>query len=174
VNFERTHVISLPKDYRGFLLEVGNGGAGPFYGVFKLGEMDGARGDKPWKEGEFVGILRNPWPHRAEWNLSDEEVEEPECLSDDELDQAMEAREKKVLAEARIAGAFPTCHQGCSLRDWLEVTGPEAGQVWHDGRADHQGLRPYERGDGRRLTFLDWYLDWLDEGLRNLTIQLPR
>ena len=58
--FEQRHGIRLPQDYRGFLIEVGNGGAGPHYGVFRLGEIDGLRDDEPWKEGAFVGILREP------------------------------------------------------------------------------------------------------------------
>jgi hypothetical protein len=87
---------------------------------------------------------------------------------------AVEARDKKYWDEALVAGAFPICHQGCALREWLVVSGPEAGQVWYDGRVHNEGLRPYERADGRRLTFLDWYLDWLDDALRKFKIQVPR
>lgn len=58
--FERKHGIALPAEYRWFITNVGNGGAGPFYGVFAFGEMD----DNSWSEEDgFVGTLSRPFPH---------------------------------------------------------------------------------------------------------------
>ena len=39
--FERETGISLPNGYRNFLLQAGNGGAGPFYGLFSLEQVKG-------------------------------------------------------------------------------------------------------------------------------------
>src|SRR6185503_8101468 len=82
--FESRHGISLPEDYREFLRTAGNGGAGPFYGVFPLGMFDGA-GDElePWREGDgIVGVLSAPFPLVDEWNLPAERLEPPELLSE--------------------------------------------------------------------------------------------
>jgi hypothetical protein len=173
IAFERRYGIRLPEDYRSFLIDVGNGGAGPHYGVFRLGELDGLDDDEPWCEGEFVGLLREPWPHRGPWNLLEGELHVPVGLRPDELEAAFNARDLKYWNEALVAGAIPICHHGCALRDWLVVTGPEAGQVWHDSRADGRGLRPCEGADGRRQTFMDWYLDWLNGALRELNVKFP-
>jgi len=165
--FEQHRSIRLPEAYRHFVLNVGDGGAGPYYGVFRLGKMDGLGGEESaWKEGEFVGSLRDCWPHRHAWNLPKEALIVPDGLSDDAMEMALDEIDKRYWDAALVAGAFPICHHGCAYRDWLVVTGPEAGQVWHDARVDQEGLRPYESTDGRRLTFAEWYLDWLDGALQ--------
>src|SRR5258708_4092696 len=67
--FEARHRVTLPREYRGFLLHVGNGGAGPYYGLFKLGEMDDGFGHAAWKENDgFVGVPSEPFPHAGAWN----------------------------------------------------------------------------------------------------------
>ena len=38
--FEARFHVSLPDGYRNFLLWMGNGGAGPFYGLYSLGETE--------------------------------------------------------------------------------------------------------------------------------------
>jgi len=176
MSFEERRGIRLPEGYRDFVLNVGDGGAGPEYGVFKLGRMDGLMGEETvWKEGEFVGRLSLCWPHREAWNLPKEMLQLPPFhdLSVDAEEAFYDDVDRKYWDAALVSGAFPICHHGCALRDWLIVTGPEAGQVWHDARVDHNGLRPYESVDGRRLTFEEWYLDWLKATLRKFGIEEP-
>lgn len=43
VAFEARFHILLPEGYRDFLLWMGNGGAGPFYGLYRLGEAEPGR-----------------------------------------------------------------------------------------------------------------------------------
>jgi SMI1 / KNR4 family (SUKH-1) len=170
--FEDKHGIELPPDYRGFLAHVGNGGAGPHYGVFKIGEMDGLQLDhKPWKEGVFVGVLREPWPHSDAWNFPQAELDAFNDRHSRMTDADLDEFDNRYWNEALVAGAIPICHEGCALRDWLVITGPEAGKVWHDARVDLEGLLPCERADGQRMRFMDWYLDWLQSALEAFEIR---
>ena len=169
--FESSHGICLPEDYRGFLLYVGNGGAGPAHGVFKLGEMDDAHDHKPWKAGDgFVGDLSKPFPHTTPWNdlagkpEMDEGVELDEAQVDVFMARLDAWEEQRYWHSRHVNGAIPICHMGCALRQWLVVTGPEAGHVWNDYRVDENGLTPVEI-DGGRASFLSWYRAWLDDAL---------
>jgi hypothetical protein len=158
--FEARHGIVLPPDYREFVVRVGNGGAGPYYGVFPLGEMDGDDGHAAWVPGSFVGNLREPFPHAVPWNLPEQKLNELCANEDDE----------ELLRRywVPVNGAIPICHRGCALRDWLVVTGPEAGHVWHDALADFGGWYPVMDSRGERATFGAWYRDWLEAAVAKL------
>ena len=172
--FESRHRVTLPQEYRGFLIHVGNGGAGPSYGLFKLGEMDDGFEEKSWAEDDgFVGVLSKPFPHTQLWNdLSEEpvyEAREDDPEWDDEYQRQLDAWEDRVYWNtANVNGAIPICHRGCALRQWLIVTGPEAGNVWDDDRADRGGLKPLQQDGRQRVTFLEWYRSWLDGILQHL------
>ena len=69
--FEKKYGITLPEDYKYFITQVGNGGAGPFYGVFPLGEWAfnpiSHKCDEPgW---EITGEIGQPFTHTDAWNL---------------------------------------------------------------------------------------------------------
>jgi hypothetical protein len=166
IAFERQHAIRLPTEYRRFLIELGNGGAGPYYGVYPLGTFDGASGDvEPWND--FVGSLAQPFEFREPWNdLRDCPDQALADTDEEEYERRLNAFERRYWHPSVTNGAFPICHRGCALRIWLVVTGGEAGTVWYDDRADYGGIAPVLRHDGRRAKFGAWYTEWLDDALR--------
>ncbi len=167
--FERRWRFSLPDDYRRFLLEIGDGGAGPYYGVFRLGEEDDGFGFREWRY--LVGDPSKPFKHTDDWNLPARVVgaKPGPGLAREQEKAAWQAYHGLVeqAYEGLMDGAIPICHLGCALRHWLVVTGPCAGEVWADDRADERGIGPLKR-NGRRLSFMRWYEDWLDASLRKL------
>jgi len=170
LTFQQFHQITLPEDYRHFLSRIGNGGAGPYYGVFPLGKMDLGTKLDSWREGDgFVGMLSKPFPLRDAWNdLSGRPSAELIDANLEEYELHLAAFEKFYWDPARVNGAFPICTLGCALRISLVVSGEQAGHLWLDRRADDNGLSPIILKNNRRATFSAWYQEWLDDALQML------
>ncbi|MGW4646637.1 SMI1/KNR4 family protein [Kitasatospora sp. NPDC004289] len=166
----------LPPEYRTFLLQVGAGGAGPAYGVFPV-----RRTEDGWRwEGDGADLadrerLAEPFPATvldpALVEALLEECPEEEDFEDiEEFDTAYEAWDERwgevMWDPERTVGAIVLCHQGCAIRQWLVVNGPESGRIWEDLRADEVDLAPLLDEGGRPVTFARWYLDWLDQAER--------
>jgi hypothetical protein len=169
--FEERHGGTLPEDYRHFITEIGNGGAGPYYGVLPFGKDDD---DRDWEGGGLVGDLSKLFTHTAAWNLPvsfwDEELYPPPGTPSGEEDGLWETwdqvLQKRYWNPAVMDGAIPICHKGCALRQWLVIHGPQRGFVWDDLRADNAGISPVLDGSDKPVTFSDWYMGWLDASLR--------
>jgi hypothetical protein len=171
-SFELAHQVTLPHDYRQFLALCGNGGAGPYYGLFPLGLMDDIGLDlQQWREGDgIVGSLAAPFPHIEAWNLPETEFVQPTFSSDEQEDQWHQKLDEKYWAPHLANGAFPICHQGCAYRNILIVNGAEYGKVWVDLRPDYGGLLPETDETGHHLTFANWYTRWLEKASLSLGI----
>ena len=171
--FEARHSCRLPDDYRLFITRAGNGGAGPYYGLFPLGRMDDGFGFADWRENDgFVGVLSDPFPHIQPWNDVNGRPKHG-SLSEDDFMRERDAFDKEYFDTHQVNGAIPICHLGCALRQWLIITGPEAGHVWDDERADYKGLRPLTTSTLERVRFGEWYLSWLEECLAELETLTP-
>lgn len=161
--FEEEHSVRLPEDYRQFLQRVGNGGAGPDYGLFKLGEMDDGFDFGPFDH--FIGDLSEPFPHTQAWNDLSGEPEDISAQDEEEYERQLEAFDERYWNSANMNGAIPICHSGCALRLWLVLNAPEKGNIWQDNRADQGGIEPLLNEKQERVTFYEWYRAWLDEAL---------
>lgn len=156
--FEAEHGVTIPDGFRRYLSRLGNGGAGPFYGILPLGHIEGGE----WEEGDgVVGQLAEAFPHAGPWNLPDE-LGEPPDFDSDEAEFAWHEKVDRVLYAPRLMnGAFPICEHGDAYRTVLVVSGPERGRVWFDGRAGGLGIKPHEDASGAHLSFGAWFVSTL-------------
>jgi hypothetical protein len=139
--FENRHRISLPEEYREFILHIGDGGAGPpFYGLLPLGHT--TKVDVPhWFASGYADYLAQPFPLTKYWMWEDEPIT-----------PAVEA-----AIETLRYGNLCLGHDGCGMFWLLIVSGPERGQIWN---LTDVGITP----PAPRCTFFQWYEYWLDGG----------
>lgn len=154
--FEDEHRILLPEDYKEFLLTLGDGGVGPYYGVYPLLEAT--------TEHRFTARkpidLSSPFPHNAAWDES-----WPDAINWDEGERPDDDTLLDYLDPRHISGALCISQFGCGDFLLLVVNGAERGNVWFDGRGNYSGLFPEEGTGGARIGFAEWYMKWLDECL---------
>lgn len=161
--------LELPEDYRGFLLEVGAGGAGPGYGLSSL-----SRSDAGWLWTEVDGgmshdRLRFPFPAPDESSRvqAEHSVKEPAESAFEDEDAFREAyrawlEEDEALFDWSTSGAVNLSHEGCGYCSWLVVFGPERGRMWLDERAGDGTFHPLGAPHAQ-VEFADWYLDWVEK-----------
>ena len=156
IEFEERHGIQLPFDYRCFVRFVGDGGAGPFYGVGKL--EDGIYSDMDSRDSRFVLNLSKPFPYREAWNLQ---------YPDDAEDEIrFRAYEKEYFDSRHADGSLRLCNFGCGVFISLIVNGPESGTMWTDDRVSDGGIYPsQDLGNTGKIKFIDWYELWLDQSI---------
>ena len=104
--FERSNGVSLPPDYREFLLRVGDGGVGPpDYGLCALGKMP--------SDFDFASPdLSRPFPFTQPWVWEDG-------------DTSSEGERADAYRGVVILGT-----DGCGQYWALVVSGPDFGKIW--------------------------------------------
>ncbi|WP_431265901.1 SMI1/KNR4 family protein [Roseateles chitinivorans] len=155
-DFEARLAITLPTAYRQFLLDVGNGGngsnssgAGPFYGVYGIGNSMGAmQGDSLAKAVAKPCVL-SPGMSPADWDALVAHVGLDGKLDDEAYDQAV---------DTLFGGLLPIGSQGCSMYHGVVLNGPYRGRVVNfDMERSGPPVFAFEPD------FLAWYERWLDE-----------
>lgn len=155
-SFEDAHHVRLPEDYRAFLLHVGNGGAGPYYGILPLQSWDDIYHDE----------------------LEDELNEDPDVIGralvapcpieDNLIFDGWEDSEENYRWNYRLPhyeyspfqGTITICDQGCTYYSILVVSGNARGRVCNVDLdwCVAPNLAPFP-------DFLSWYEAWLDRSL---------
>lgn len=171
LDFEEENGCRLPEKYREFLTQLGNGGAGPSYGILPLGEdYDGQWPEyiKPGQPFPFTqahndtSILTNG---KTELNTYTSAQNHQEA-SEQWLDEHREALFTSYCEAHMLNGAIPIVDHGCALSCWLVVSeSPEYGHIWEDRVADEEGVYPYKGKNQTRYTFDQWYLEWIENAL---------
>ena len=154
--FEARLAITLPVAYRQFVLEVGNGGdgyegsaAGPFYGIYGVGDSMGARRIESLANAVAKPCLLSPGMSLPDWQALVNRLGLDGELDDDAYDEAL---------DTLFGGLLPVGAQGCSLYHGLLVNGPHAGRVVNfDMDRSAPPVFAFEPD------FLAWYERWLDE-----------
>ncbi|QNK78181.1 SMI1/KNR4 family protein [Winogradskyella sp. PAMC22761] len=152
--FEIRNKINLPIEYKEFLMKIGNGGAGPYYGLEPI--ENGLFADLDYKDKNDLNDLSEPFPHSEHWNLDFGEV--------------TDENEDEYFQNKWANGLLRVSNFGCGVSMNLVVNGKEYGNLWVDDRCNDQGIYPNPYIENReRITFLDWYENWIDSELKEKT-----
>jgi hypothetical protein len=172
-HLEAQYKMTLPEGYRRFLLEVGDGGAGPYYGLHSLSEAIKYSGTTREPD-----ILSRPFPLEKALDLFEKCGE---AGSWDDYFARIETDEKYYDKVRRCVSRFNKphytqgtlylCDYGDGIAFRLVVTGPQVGNIWIDDRVGgFGGLFPLspEGKASPPTSFLKWYENWLDKAARTV------
>ena len=160
VAFESRFQISLPQGYRAFLLELGNGGAGPYYGLEPI--EHGIFADLDYKDKEDLIDPSTPFALEGRWNL--------DFTGDRESTDEYSKFEEEYFDKKWSSGLLRISNFGCGVTINLVVNGSEYGNIWVDDRCNDGGIYPDPYFDQHgRTEFLAWYELWLDKSLKEVS-----
>lgn len=145
--FEQKYQITLPEEYVYFLTQIGNGGAGPYYGIYSLETVEQKNYCLNKSVQNLVFIDNKLTPEL--WKKKTQILDDSDC-SDEIYDEI----------EAQVAaGGLEIGTQGCTYGNILMYKGSETGKIVYFDWDISSESPPYLTG----MTFLDWYLSFFEE-----------
>lgn len=156
---EQEYQVRLPSDYRVFLLEVGNGGAGPGYGLTSLsswGLKAGCWEKTPTFSGPVPRVphpcasyLASPSPIRPGFRYPWGWLEDEKTWHENGIEWDF------------FQGTITICYHGCAGTDQLIISGEGRGRVvGTDEDFVPPSFAPYP-------DFLSWYESWQDAAIND-------
>ena len=136
-DFERKHQVSLPVEYREYLLaHVG-------VATNTISSLD--EWYQPYLEEEMPSnFLAMPFPHKDAWN-------------DTALFDAKLGWKSLYYSTSYFTGSIRFENLGCEEYALLVITGSEKGRVWIDARASKKmGIYPASKDNKRRVSFCEY------------------
>lgn len=158
IRYEESNGIKLPIEYRNFLKQIGNGGAGPYYGIEKIengkfADLDsGANGEKI--------DLSKPFKFNKKWNFNNNP------FKDENGEIRYDLRDIEYFKPDWANGLLRIANFGCGVSINLIVNGDEYGNIWVDDRCNEKGIYPFKSKISKRTQFLAWYEEWLDNSIK--------
>lgn len=136
--YEETYHVELPEEYKFFLTKVGNGGAGPYYGLYPL--------EKAELYHEYIAESGKPaWIDDTLTNETwAEKMKSRSGTDDQEYDRIMGS----IVCGLNVIGT-----QGCTFDHLLMNSGSEKGRIVYIDWNLSLGNVPWLTG----MSFLDWY-----------------
>lgn len=157
--FEQKWQIELPGEYKAWLLHMGTGGVGPYYGLEN--PDDGVYAVLGYDD--ELNAISDPFQFTEAWNWN------YEWFDDSKEEEEWEALEHEYFDPKWSAGMLRISDYGCGISINLIVKGASYGEIWVDDRANQTGIHPYQYlGNTNRLRFLDWYELWLDRSIHEM------
>lgn len=159
---EAEHGIQLPADYRAYLTQVGDGGAGPWQGLLPIREAI-----RQSLEGSPAGLTET-FRHGRTYPLPDAGYRWFQ-FRDPEKRGYVPFPPDEALSPAFVAGSLLIAHGkpkgGVAQRYRLVLTGPERGRVWWDDRVRIGAMGPCETASRNlwKVGFREWMLMWLED-----------
>lgn len=161
---EQFYAIRLPDDYAAFLRHLGNGGAGPSYGLEWFG-LPNSMPDVGFRLGNGIGYrmlvsqperLTRSFPLERDYRSPTQKQEawQPEAW------EAACAEYERWYQEVGVQchdGTLRLAHEGCGIFFHLVVRGADVGSVWVSDLANDGVIRLHRGPHG----FLEWYAGWL-------------
>lgn len=169
LNFEDYMKITLPDQYRTYLATIGDGGAGPFYGLYSLNEAINMF-DLPEdsSQEDYINCFTEFPITKKEADLFTKKLFSSKngqkvYFDRDDYPEGLPLLGEYTLDRAR--GVIYLSQYGCGGYYILVVRGDCYGQVWYreEGR-----MAPLCNSDGMIFSFFDWYEYWLDASLHKL------
>lgn len=160
--FEYINNIKLPNEYTEFLLKIGNGGAGPHCGLMGISTKKYKRFSNKFRFiSDFTPLTYDNCTRIDEDSLDCEDCSERFTCVDAYYEDDNEYKYDYI--SGYLDGSYLISNYGCGSDIRIVLNGPETGNIWYN--YPEQIFTPLKGINKDRLSFYDWYENWLDSNL---------